>query len=202
MKIKRIIAKMLSSNTYVIINNGIGVIIDPGAEVDEIMAVVNEENIRIEYIILTHVHIDHILNLDELKNRLKCKVGVHKLEEFYLGNSWQNGAKLFGMEKIFESADLILEDGTSLEFGNETFDIIHTPGHTPGSICIKVGNYLFTGDTLFRRSIGATHLGNGNSSDLESSLIKLMKLSDDIVILPGHGTSSTIGYERENNPYI
>jgi hydroxyacylglutathione hydrolase len=200
--VKRVISRMLSSNTYVLWKKDTGIIIDPGAEVDDILKVVEGVRIKIKYIILTHVHIDHILFVDELREKLECEVAVHKSEADYMTNAWQNGARLFGLDKIFKPADLFLEDGMKLLFNDEDLEIIHTPGHTPGSICLKIDKYLFTGDTLFRMSIGATHLGNGNQADLDNSLLKIMELSDDIIVLPGHGTSSTIGYERCNNPYI
>jgi hydroxyacylglutathione hydrolase len=103
----------------------------------------------------------------------------------------------------YSAADILLTDGDILEAGGLKFEIIHTPGHSPGGICIKVENSIFTGDTLFRNSIGRSDLGNGDQEELISSIKKkIMIFPDEIELYPGHGTASTIGYEREHNPYI
>ena len=105
-------------------------------------------------------------------------------------------------DKTFKSADVLLKDGCIIDIGSLKLEIIHTPGHTPGSICIKVNDFIFTGDTLFRMSVGRTDLGNGDQEDLMNSLDRLMALDEGMIVYPGHGTATTIGYERKNNPFI
>jgi len=194
---------MLSSNCYIIGDSGEGVIIDPGADSSEILKAVEEMGLKIKYIILTHAHLDHICSMDEVREKTGAKVMVHRDDAEALTNSKFNGSMLFGLNKTFKPADILLNDGDIVNIGQLKLEIIHTPGHTPGGICIKTENYVFTGDTLFRMSVGRTDLGNGDYDDLMNSLNqKLMKLDGETVVYPGHGTSSTIEYEKMNNPFI
>lgn len=203
MFLKRIGTGMLSSNCYITGDGGEGAIIDPGAASQDIMDIVVREKLDVKFIILTHVHLDHIVSMEEVRQKLGAKVLVHEQDAKSLSDPWYNGAALFGLKTSFRDADVLLKDGDILMVGGVKLEIIHTPGHTPGGICIKAENCLFTGDTLFRLSVGRTDLGNGDAGRLLDSLQnKLMKLDDDLVIYPGHGASSTIGYERRNNPYI
>lgn len=200
---KKLATGMLQSNCYIVGDNGEGVIIDPGAAEKEIIDTVNSVGLKIKYIILTHAHIDHIISVDKVRGVLGANVVVHEKDAEALGDDFYNGSYLFGASEKFNAADGLLKDGDVLEAGGLKFEIIHTPGHTPGGICIKTGNYLFTGDTLFRLSVGRTDLGNGNMSDLLDSLQnRLMTLDDEIIIYPGHGIQSTIGFERTNNPFL
>lgn len=203
MQFKRLNTGMLGSNCYIIGDNGECAVIDPGADSDEILEAAAKMNLKIKYIFLTHVHIDHILSVDALREKTGAGVLVHEAEAKALSNSLYNGANLFGLNNTFEDADILLKDGDVFEAGGIKLEIIHTPGHSPGGICIKTGNIVFTGDTLFRMSVGRTDLGNGDQDDLMNSINnRLMKLEDETIIYPGHGTTSTIGYERAHNPFI
>jgi len=194
---------MFESNCYVVGNNGEGIIIDPGNKASSIIDLVNEMKLEIKYILLTHAHIDHMCSLDEVRSALGAEVMVHEADAPALSDEVLNGSALFAIGRTFKKADILLVDGYSFEAGGMEFNIIHTPGHSPGSICIKTGNYLFTGDTLFRMSVGRTDLGKGSHSDLMNSLRnKLMVFDDNVIVYPGHGESSTIAFERENNPFI
>lgn len=194
---------MLASNCYIAGANGEGVVIDPGSDAAEITEAIDGMKLKIKYIILTHAHIDHIVSVDELRSGLDAKVIVHREEARALTNPFYNGSGLFGLNKVFREADAVVNDGDVLEAGGLKFEIIHTPGHTSGGICIKAGDNLFTGDTLFMMSVGRTDLGDGDQDQLMDSIKnKLMKLKDETIVLPGHGTSTTIGYERANNPFI
>lgn len=200
---KKLATGMLASNCYIIGDNGEGVIIDPGATAEEILDSVDTLGLKIKYIILTHAHIDHILSVDKVRGMLGAKVVVHEKDAAALSDEFYNGSYLFGASEKFNAADECLKDGDVLEAGGLKLEIIHTPGHTPGGICIKTGNSLFTGDTLFRMSVGRTDLGNGNMNELMNSLQnKLMKLDDEIVVYPGHGVATTIGFEKKNNPFF
>ena len=152
---------------------------------------------------LTHAHIDHICKMEEVSKETGALVAVHHLDANALTDPKYNGSTLFGLNYTFSNADILLKDGDILETGGLKYEIIHTPGHSPGGICIKVGKSIFTGDTLFRNSIGRTDLGNGDQDELINSIKnKLMIFSDEVEIYPGHGASSTIGYEREHNPFL
>ncbi|HOJ10696.1 MAG TPA: MBL fold metallo-hydrolase [Clostridiales bacterium] len=203
MVFKRLPTGMLASNCYILGDNGEGIIIDPGAKSQDILDVVEQLGLKIKYIILTHAHVDHIISMDEIRYKLGVEVLIHEEDADSLSDLWRNGSNLFGIVKTFNSADVLLKDGDIISVGGLELEIIHTPGHTPGGICIKVDDKVFTGDTLFRMSIGRTDLGNGDSDDLMNSIReKLMKLDDKIMVYPGHGTATTIGYERKNNPFF
>ncbi len=200
---KRLMTGMFSSNCYIIGDKGEGAVIDPGVECGEIMAAVAELGLNIKYIILTHVHIDHVCHMDELREKTGASVAAHADDAVYLSNPRLNGSALFGLAKAFGDADITVKDGDILKVGEMELQIIHTPGHSAGGICIKAENRLFSGDTLFRMSIGRTDLGNGDYDELINSIkTKLMVLEDEVEVYPGHGTATTIGYERANNPYV
>lgn len=194
---------MFESICYVVGDKGEGIIIDPGTSAFSIIKLVEEMKLDIKYIVITHGHIDHICSLDEVRNRLGAKVMIHEADAAALTDEILNGSALFATGRTFKEADILLTDGYCFEVGGMKFEIIHTPGHSPGSICIKTGNVIFTGDTLFRMSVGRTDLGRGSHRDLINSIKnKLMVLDDDVVVYPGHGEPSTIGFERENNPFV
>jgi len=202
MILRRLPTGLLSSNCYLIGDDGEGAIIDPGAKAQDIFELVKQSGLKIKYIILTHAHVDHILSVDDIRESLNAEVMVHEEDAPFLMDAWHNGSKLFGLEKTFRPADVELKDGDIMKVGDLKLEIMHTPGHTPGGICIKVNDKIFTGDTLFRMSVGRTDLGAGDQEDLMNSLHKLMELEDEIIVYPGHGTATTIGYERKNNPFI
>lgn len=202
MILKRLPTGMFASNCYIVGQNNKGVIIDPGAKKTNILEMVRQENLDIEYIILTHAHIDHIISMDEIREELRAKVLVHQDDSGSLLDPRYNGSKLFGVNKVFRPADILLKDKDIVDAGGLKIEIIHTPGHTPGSICVKIADNLFTGDTLFRMSVGRTDLGLGDYDQLMNSIKRLMALDDETMVYPGHGTATTIGYERKNNPFV
>lgn len=188
---------MFDSNCYIIYNSNEGIIIDAGVSTDEVMKVLDKKNIKIKYIVLTHVHIDHIYYLDELREKTGAKVLVHKNDSEKLLKPELNGSGAFGQKRSFKVADRLLKDKDEINAGGINFEIIHTPGHSSGCICVKAGNNLFTGDTLFKMAKGRTDLGDGNESEILYSIKnKLMILDDKIVVYPGHGSATTIGAER------
>jgi len=190
---------MLSSNCYILGDEGEGAVIDPGVGYKEIVQVLEAQKLALKYIILTHAHIDHILHMEELLGACGGRVVIHEEDAPLLGNAMLNGSVLFGLNKIFREADVRVKDGDSLELGGVRLQILHTPGHTPGSICVKVGDSLFSGDTLFKLGVGRTDLGAGDQTRLMNSLKKLMKLNDQLQVYPGHGSATDIGFERNNN---
>lgn len=193
---------LLGSNCWLLADSGEGAIIDPGAGIDKIMSMIAETGCKVKYIVLTHSHFDHVVSVDLLREKTGAPVLLHSNEAGYLTDPWYNGSGSFGSERRFKEAERFIEDGDRLPLGKAELEIIHTPGHTPGSICIKTGSLLFTGDTLFRLSIGRTDLGTGSYTDIMASLRKLTELDADTIVYPGHGESSAIGFEKKNNPWL
>lgn len=194
---------MFDSNSYIIGDNGEGVLIDCGVASNEILKEINDSLLKIKYIILTHGHIDHICSCSEVRNVTNAKLIIHESEKDAFANPLYNLSFLIGKSFGTCEVDKTVQDGDVIEVGGLRYEIIHTPGHSPGSICLKVDNKLFTGDTLFKSGIGRTDLNGGNSREIEGSIKnKLYVLNDDVEVYPGHGMSSTIGYEKKYNQFV
>lgn len=161
-------------------------VIDPGHDVDQIVSAAEKQGLVIETIVNTHAHGDHTAGNSELKSRTGAKIMIHALDA-----------------AGYPAADVLLENENTLQLGEITFDVIHTPGHTPGGICLHAQGNLFTGDTLFVGDSGRTDLSGGDRPTLGRSIRRLMQLPDDTIIWPGHDygptPTSTIGWEKRNN---
>lgn len=193
----------LASNCYLIKNNGYGAVVDPSADFRDIMDTAALENVEIKYIILTHGHFDHMLNLELLRKTTGALVCIHKDDAEYLSNSRLNLFLFFEKtNKTFDKADIELKDGDTIELGGDMIKVIHTPGHTPGSACFLCDKFIVTGDTLFNMSAGRCDLPGGDESKLVESLKKLKKLDPSLIIYPGHDSSSTMALQINNNPYM
>lgn len=205
MILERLVLGGLQTNCYVLADEETKecAVFDPAADADRIMSVVNQYGLNVKYIILTHVHIDHIMALDELKEITGAEIVVHVAEAKLLNDSNGTLAQLFGTVPPESKADMTVSDGDSLYLGKAEIKFIHTPGHTVGGMCALCGDTLISGDALFAESIGRTDFPNGNHSQLISSIKnKLLTLEDNICVYPGHGPSTTIGHERDYNPYL
>jgi glyoxylase-like metal-dependent hydrolase (beta-lactamase superfamily II) len=322
MILKAVRTGMLESNCYILGNGSEAAVIDPGADHEEIMQVLEEQGLTLKYIIYTHGHIDHVAEGDILRSLTGAKVVAHEDEARILEDPVLNGSAVFWSAREMGSADITVKDADLLKLGNAELEVIHTPGHTPGGICILVrkavaeessavspsestvrdaerytagsavesaarnaagytevntgesaaghserytagsavksaarhseryteesavesaarhserytagsavesaaghserytaGNAaghatgsapetescIFTGDTLFRLSVGRTDLGAGDPGLLRASLMRFMELDDNVKVYPGHGPATTIGYERANNPWL
>ena len=202
LEIKRFTSRMLGANTYVLYADGEGVIIDPCTKVGFVKEFCSSNEIKINFIIMTHCHIDHTLYIEEYKSEFNAVSMIHDSGNRFLQDENLNGARLFGMNKSFGPADKMLSDGDEINVGTHILKVMFTPGHSPGSICIKSDNILICGDTLFNLSIGRSDLPGGDPEALKESLEKLKTLPDDTIIYPGHGTFSTMKFEKENNPYL
>jgi hydroxyacylglutathione hydrolase len=178
-----------------------GFVIDPGAEAQVIIARIQALNLKIEYIILTHGHPDHTGALKKLKEATGAAFAIHPADIPILRNKLLYSLLGFRHEEL--APDHLLTDGETLKAGDLSLRVLHTPGHTPGGICLLGDGFVFTGDTLFRQSVGRTDLPGGNTAQLmESIQTKLMSLQDGTIVYPGHGPSTTIGEERHNNPLM
>ncbi len=201
MVIKPITGGMFESLSYLIGENGKGLLIDAGVSAEKVMQVASELNISIEKIILTHGHIDHVAELDNIVEKTNARVYIHIDDELALTDARFNVSAYAGDVKTFKSKAEVLRDGSVVKLGELEFKIIHTPGHTPGSICIQVNNSLFSGDTLFNSGYGRVDLPNGSFEDIYRSIVdRLFPLPDNMDVYPGHGIKTTIAAERLANP--
>lgn len=206
MKIVNIPTGMLQANTYLVCDetSRLGFIVDLGGYSKELKNIIEKNDIQIQYIVLTHGHGDHIGGVQEhLKDFPDAKVVCSRAEEKMLLDPELNEAHHFGSEKVSFKPDILVDDGDTLTVGNMTMKFIMTPGHTEGGMCILVDDVLFSGDTLFCRSIGRTDLAGGDFKTLmESIKNKLFLLPDETQVLPGHMGTTTIGFEKEHNPFV
>jgi len=178
-------------------------IIDPGAEAVVILRKVSDLGLDIKFIILTHGHIDHVAALKEVKEATGAKVAIHADDASSLqGQSFF--AEQFGLSyQVPPSPDRLLKDGDSIDIGDLHFLVLHTPGHSPGGICLLGQGVVFSGDTLFNYGIGRYDLPGGDYNQLMKSIdTKLMVLPDETTVYPGHGPGTTIGAERRGNPFL
>ena len=206
MKIVNIPTGMLQANTYLVCDetSRLGFIVDLGGYSRELKNIIEKNDIQIQYIVLTHGHGDHIGGVQEhLKDFPDAKVVCSRAEEKMLLDPELNEAHHFGSEKVSFKPDILVDDGDTLTVGNMTMKFIMTPGHTEGGMCILIDDVLFSGDTLFCRSIGRTDLAGGDfRTIMESIKKKLFLLPDETQVLPGHMGPTTIGFEKENNPFV
>ena len=205
MKIIRIPAGIYSVNCYIIysIDSKEGIVIDPGGDADTILKIIEDNTINITNIILTHGHGDHIGAVSSLKKELMIPVLIHEDDLIMIQDSDINLSSKMAIGSVEIIPDILLKDGDIIQLNKYKIKVIHTPGHTPGCICLKVGKYLFSGDTLFKSSIGRTDLMGSSFDDIIKSIKeKLFILEDDITVLPGHGESTTILLERMYNPFL
>lgn len=178
-------------------------IIDPGADFNKIDSKLNELGLTPKIIILTHYHGDHIGAVKDFTDKYNIKVYIHKEDAEALNNSSKNFTKSMFGKDILIKPDVLLKDGDEINLSELKFEIIHTPGHSKGGICIKVGNIMMTGDTLFNSSIGRTDLPGGSFEEIIKSIKeKIFAYSDDTIIYPGHMSPSTIKAEKQFNPFV
>ena len=180
------------------------VIIDPGDEAERILARIRELRFIPRYIINTHGHIDHVCAIDEVSAVYPVPLAIHPDDVFMYTD--EEAARMFGRQSplVKRQPDILLHEGDTITFGTLTLEVLHTPGHTPGGICLVSRPYcVFSGDTLFRRSIGRTDLRGGNYEQIIASIReKLYTLDDDLVVFPGHGDPTTIIEEKAENPFV
>jgi hydroxyacylglutathione hydrolase len=191
------------SNCYICSTGRNAFVIDPGCDVRHIEQYIRENRFNILYIFLTHSHFDHIAGLNELKAAYPlAEIYIHEAEADALTDPFMNCSVLFGDGRSFIEADKFYKDGERIDFCGDAVTVLHTPGHTAGSVCLISGGNIFTGDTLFQGGIGRSDLPGGNTAALISSLKRLTGLDSSLKVFPGHGPSSTIKREKESNPFL
>ncbi len=204
MRIENIVVGQLDVNCYIVAGESSpdAIVIDPGDEFERIAGLLDDKGLRPGYIVFTHAHYDHVCAAGELKSRYGAPIVMHEEErDTYrmtkeLCMSWGFG------EEDFPPAGMVVKDGGEIVLGDLAFRVIHTPGHTPGSICLYGGKALFTGDTLFKGSVGRTDLPGGSTDMLMASLRKISSLPPETRVFSGHGEETTIGEELKNNPFL
>jgi hydroxyacylglutathione hydrolase len=187
--------------------SGEGILIDPAGDENLLLELLRDHSVRLRYIVNTHGHADHTCGNATLRENTGARIVMHELDDdFFQTPEAQTWASMMGFPPS-PPADLRVQDGSELSFGSLTVTFLHTPGHTPGACCLLIEGNLFTGDTLFVGAVGRTDLPGASFEQLLESLReKILPLPPNTVIWPGHDygdrPSSTVGHEREHNPYI
>ncbi len=184
----------------------VGAVVDPGGDLDRIQAAIAEQGVTVEKILLTHGHVDHAAGADELRERLGVPIeGPHLADKFLLDSLPQTAAQ-YGLEAARPvTPDRWLDEGDAVQVGALSFDILHCPGHSPGSVVFmsRDARFALVGDVVFKGSIGRTDLPGGNHDQLIRAIKdKVLPLGDDVAFIPGHGPTSTLGEERVSNPFL
>ena len=202
MILKKLVVGPFASNCYIVGSESDkeGMIIDPGASAKQILRDVNDLGLSIRLIVMTHGHMDHIGALKGVKEATGAEVAIHADDARFL--------RRLSLSTVYSLSfppppERLLGDGDSIDIGDLHFTVLHTPGHSPGGICLLGHGVLFSGDTLFNYGIGRTDFPGGSHQQLMNNInTKLMALSDDTVVYPGHGPDTTIGTERRGNPFL
>ena len=197
MKTQVFVVGTLSTNCYVVHcrKTKAAIVIDPGfdsvSEAEQILNYVDGEGLTVKFVVNTHGHEDHVGGNRFLKKKYHAPVCIHKYD-----------ADIIELGDDAAPANVILNEGDTLEFGDAKLNVLHTPGHSPGSICLLGETLIFTGDTLFAGGIGRTDFAGGSDRDMNLSLGRLKRLPEALIVYPGHGPSTTIGEEKRFNPFL
>lgn len=204
MLVKRIPAGVYAANCYILMDETSKecAVIDPGGDAEDIDSYLNQIEAKVKYILLTHGHADHTGAVGYFIEKYNVDAHINVEDgKLILENNFMFGPLKFKGEDVKLNMDV--NEASQFNIGNIKIQIIETPGHTPGGVCYKVENNLFTGDTLFLRSIGRTDLTGGNFDTLINSIkSKLLMLDGDVIVYPGHGPMSNIQYEKDNNSFL
>lgn len=192
MKITTIPLGMLQTNCYILSEGDRCLVIDPGDEAGRVLSFLEKEGLTLDSILLTHGHFDHVGAVKTLAADTDCRVFLCE-EDLALPRTMTAGP-LYHTDFYGE--------GDNLTLAGMTFEVLHTPGHTPGSVCLRFGKHLFSGDTLFAGSCGRTDFPGSEPAAMVRSLHRLAQLEEDLKVYPGHGESTTIGEEKRYNPYL
>ena len=193
MKIYTLPLGQLETNCYLVADaEGNAAVIDPAAAPERILQTAREHGLNLQAILLTHGHFDHVGGIKGLVQALRCPVWMHE-SELTLPEYLTDG-KLYYTDGY--------DEGDTVTVGKLTFTVLHTPGHTPGSVCLRCGDALFSGDTLFAGSYGRTDFSGGSGLEMCKSLHRLAEISENLNVYPGHGEMTTLDAERRGNPYF
>ena len=183
---------MLQTNCYILFEKDRCLVVDPGDEPEKVLNFLSQHELTLEAILLTHGHFDHVGAVKTLAAETDCRVFLCE-KDLALPDAMTAGP--------LYSTDFY-SDGDKLSLAGLTFEVLHTPGHTPGSVCLRFGEHLFSGDTLFAGSCGRTDFPGSSPADMFRSLSRLSQLDETLKVYPGHGGATTIGEEKRYNPYL
>jgi hydroxyacylglutathione hydrolase len=202
MKITRLPLGALQTNCYIVSNKERVLVVDPSAEAKVIIGKLKDIGLPVDGILLTHAHYDHFGALDEVQAFTDAEVYMSDIEFDWLTDIAKNGSIRFTEDVTSSVSPNALKEGPAA-VGAFKFDVIHTPGHSPGSLTYKFDDFIISGDVLFNKGVGRTDLYGGSTAEVMYSIReKLYKLAPETTVYPGHNTPTTIGDEKENNPYV
>lgn len=204
MKIKQYTLGVVQTNCWLLISGCEAVLIDAAEYSGEIADYIKANGLTLKYVLLTHCHFDHILGAKRFSEEFSAPIAIGEADAPALYDARLNGASSFGFDMSdLPRADRTLKEKDTISFGEVTLSVISTPGHTKGGVAYYTKGYLFSGDTLFQASIGRTDLIGGSYQTIVDTIAnKLYKLGDDTTVFPGHGPTTTIGWEKKNNLYV
>lgn len=204
MQIRRLVMGDLETNCYVVSDAaGQTMIIDPADDAEQLIAFLRQNHLCVVAVVLTHAHFDHMLAAHAVRDAYNVPLYIGQGDSDAMTNPIRNLSGLFSPDEAITIEDFTcVSDGDSIRVGELSFEILETPGHTPGCICLHCGGVLFSGDTLFADSIGRLDFPGGDPSAMQKSLLRLMQLPSETEVFPGHGPETTIGREAAHNPYL
>ena len=204
MEIYNLFPGSFGSNCYLLISGNQAAVIDPSADAEKILQKAAEHGATLQYILLTHGHFDHICSLDTLRDKTGIPAYIHVGDADMPSDSHKNAFSIFfGQERIYRIPEKTLTEGDVLPLGEEQIRVLHTPGHTEGSVCYLCGeNILITGDTLFDRGFGRYDLYGGDPYKLRNSLARLATLDRSLIIYAGHGSPTDLGDAVQNCAFL
>lgn len=203
MNYKTFVTGPIETNTYLVWSGQEAGIIDPGGPVVDIIRFIEDNRLTLKWIVNTHGHVDHIAGNSLILEKYQVPIAIHEQDRVMLTSAEHNLSTFMGTPLVSPDATIVLTDGAQISLGDETLQILATPGHTKGSISLYGNGLLFAGDTLFYQSIGRTDLPGGDYQEIITSIErKLLPLPQETVVLPGHGCDTTLAHERDFNPFI
>ena len=205
MKYESLIVGPIETNCYIVFCSETleCAVVDPGAEGDNIIRLIERRNFKPALLLNTHGHIDHIGANKDIKEKYDIPFYIHSADSPMLVSVLQSEMGIFMGAKDSPAPDHFLEDGEKIKIGKSFLEVIHTPGHSPGSVSFLGDGFLLSGDTLFCGGVGRTDLPGGSWQEMVSSINnKILTLPDEMIVLPGHGPHTTVGQEKRSNPFI
>lgn len=204
MKLMQLTVGVVGTNCYIVYDEKTreAAVIDPGDNAKSILHAVSEEKLTVKYVLLTHAHFDHILAVHDVLEATGAQFVCPETDTWLLCRDNMGQFRSLARNYVQDTPDILAKEGTEITFGGMTAVYMSTPGHTPGSSVIKIGDCLFTGDTLFRHECGRCDLEGGDFSAMLRSLKRLSELEGDYKVFPGHEGISTLSEERAANPYM